>query len=181
MKSHGKPPTDPYLFEVASSRGIVMVRAIAIWSRASQIASQCPLVSRALKHRGCLEQTIGPRLSLKSSQIISWPYSASTLLHLFAPVAEFERALLSTRAGSEETCDLRNLLRPEPRPGIRGSRAGWRASSCGTRISLSHDCGPVSARNVRCAREDIENPQAGRLYTAILNEPKVPMWQVDRQ
>jgi hypothetical protein len=40
---------------------------------------------------------------------------------------------------------------------------------------------PGIARNVSLHSQDIENPQVGRFFTAILNEPKVPMWQVDRQ
>ena len=58
VKNRGTSPSDPYLREVARSRGIVVVREIAVWWRAFQIASQCPLASRVLKHYGSFDATI---------------------------------------------------------------------------------------------------------------------------
>jgi hypothetical protein len=108
IKSRGGPPSDPYLSRVASSRGIVVVREIAVWWRAFQIAAQCPLVSRILKHDGRFEETIeqyfsGHRTSPFVEELTDdfLGFVGKQADPFLRSVAEFERALLSARAGSE--------------------------------------------------------------------------------
>lgn len=108
VKSRGAPPTDPYLSEAASSPGIVVVREIAIWWRAFQIAAQCPLVSRVLKHAGLFEGTVEQYFSGQRTSPFVEELTDDFLRFLegraepfLRCVARFERALLSARAGSE--------------------------------------------------------------------------------
>ena len=140
VKSRGAPPTDPYLCEVASSPGIVVVREIAVWWRAFQIAAQCPLVSRVLKHNGLFEETIeryfsGHRTSPFVEELTDdfLGFLGKLADPFLRSVAEFERALLSARAGSEAVTEIhfdrnpdlafedlgRASSIPPPQPGIR--------------------------------------------------------------
>jgi hypothetical protein len=140
VKSRGATPTDPYLSRVASSPGIVVVREIAVWWRAFQIAAQCPLVSRVLKHDGLFEETIvqyfsGHRTSPFVEELTDdfLGFLGKQADPFLRSVARFERALLSARAGSEAVEEIhfdrnpdlafaalgRAGTIPPPEPGIR--------------------------------------------------------------
>ncbi len=167
VKSRGTPPTDPYLCEVASSRGIEVVREIAVWWRAFQIATQCPLVSRLLKHHGCFDETIGQYFANNQTSPFVEELTNHFLLflngnndHFLRSAAKFERALLSARAGSEDICEIyfdrnpdlafQSLEQagtiPPPEPGFR-----YRM------IVDRHLPGMF-----RCTREDIDDSRAAR-------------------
>jgi hypothetical protein len=140
VKSRGVPPTDPYLSEVAGSPGIVVVREIAVWWRTFQIAAQCPLVSRVLKHDGLFEATVEQYFSCHRTSPFVEELTDDFLRFLgkqadsfLRSVARFERALLSARAGSEAVEEIhfdrnpdlafaavgRAGTIPPPEPGIR--------------------------------------------------------------
>jgi len=113
VKNRGTSLGDPYLQEVARSRGIVVVREIAVWWRAFQIGAQCPLVSRVLKQYGSFDSTIEHYFASHRTS----PFVEELTDHFLAflcghsdrflrTIAEFERALLRARAGSEVTCHI---------------------------------------------------------------------------
>ena len=105
--------TDPYLVEVANSRGIEVVREIALWWRAFQIGSQCPLVSLVLKRQACFDRTIADYFENNRTSPFVEELTADFLKFLGArsdpflsSVAAFERALLRVRGGSEEAYEV---------------------------------------------------------------------------
>ena len=110
VKNRSVAPTDPYLCRVASCPEIAVVREIAIWWRAFQIETQCPLVARVLNHYGCFNQTVTQYFDSHHTS----PFVEELTHHFLASLSEhtdpflrsvsrFEHALLRTRAGSEET------------------------------------------------------------------------------
>jgi len=110
VKSRGGPPTDPYLRRVAGGAEIAVVREIAIWWRTFQIESQCPLVSRVLKHYGCFNQTVTQYFDANRTspfvEELTHQFLASLCEHndlFLRSVSRFEQALLRARAGPEET------------------------------------------------------------------------------
>ena len=113
VKLRGTTPSDPYLRAVANSRGIVVVREIAVWWRAFQIASACPLVSRLLRHYGCFDATVTEYFANNRTS----PFVEELTDHFLAfldghanpflrSIAAFERALLWVRAGSREAYEI---------------------------------------------------------------------------
>jgi hypothetical protein len=115
VKNRGAAPTDPYLAKVASSHGIVVVREIAVWWRSFQIGSQCPLVSRVLKHYGCFDETISdyfasnhtsPFVEELTDHFLTFLAGCDGLDSFLRSVAAFERALLRARAGSKERSEI---------------------------------------------------------------------------
>jgi len=109
VKSRGLPPTDPYVRRVASGPEIAIVREIAIWWRTFQIETQCPLVSRVLKHYGCFNQTVARYFDCNHTspfvEELTHDFLTSLSEHtdpFLRSVCQFEDALLRVRAGSEE-------------------------------------------------------------------------------
>jgi hypothetical protein len=110
VKNRGGPPTDPYLRRVAGGPEITVVREIAIWWRTFQIETQCPLVSRVLKHYRCFNQTVTQYFDSNHTspfvEELTHHFLASLREHtdpFLRSVCRFEQALLRARAGSEET------------------------------------------------------------------------------
>jgi hypothetical protein len=110
VKNRGVPPTDPYLRQIASCPELVLVREIAVWWRAFQIETQCPLVARVLKHYGCFNRTVTQYFDGNHTS----PFVEELIHHFLGTFSEhtdpflrsvsrFEHALLRARAGSEET------------------------------------------------------------------------------
>src|SRR6478672_773667 len=58
VKNRGGAPCDPYLQRVADSRGLAMVRKIALWWRAVSLEAQCRLTARLLKKIGCFDAQV---------------------------------------------------------------------------------------------------------------------------
>ncbi len=101
--------TDPYLRRVENGPEIAIVREIAIWWRAFQIETQCPLVTRVLKHYGCFNQTVAQYFDSNRTSpfveelthhfVVSLSEHADPFLR---SVCQFEHALLRVRSGYGE-------------------------------------------------------------------------------
>src|SRR5690349_132397 len=59
-------PDDPYLTEVAESRGLAMIREIALWWRSFSMESYCVWTSKLLKVRGCFDEYVYQYFSYKN-------------------------------------------------------------------------------------------------------------------
>ncbi len=165
VKSRGAPPTDPYLSLVASSPGMVVVREIAVWWRAFQIAAQCPLVSRVLKHAGLFEGTIEQYFSGHRTSPFVEELTDDFLRFLgkqadpfLRSVARFERALLTARAGSDAVQEIHFDRNPDLAFEALGKAGAIPPPQPGIRYRMIVD------RNLpemfRCTREVMADPDA---------------------
>jgi hypothetical protein len=96
---------DPYLREVAASRGLRVVREIVARWEAYDIRRSCPLTSAALDHAGRFEQRLR-ETAFGSSSAFAESRSALFLDHVavredgvISSIARFEDALLRARRG----------------------------------------------------------------------------------
>ena len=146
VKGRALSPTDPYLATVEDSSGIVVVREIAVWWRAFQIASQCPLVTRVLRHYGCFDATIGEYFANHRTS----PFVEELTDHFLdvlgghadpflRSVARFERALLRVRAGSEESHEIYFDRNPDAVFDVleQGGAIPAAEGECGYRMTVS--------------------------------------------
>jgi hypothetical protein len=106
VKSRGAVPEDPYLRQVAESRGLQVMREIAIWWRVFQIEAQCHFTSRLLKRLQCFQETVrsyfGTHRTSPFVEELSRDFLRSLQTHeipLVRSVAEFEFAFLEVRGG----------------------------------------------------------------------------------
>jgi hypothetical protein len=113
IKNRGEPPEDAYLRQVANSRGLEMVREIAVWWRAFQIEDQCRFTSRLLKRCECFEEVVVTYFNNHRTspfiEELSQDFLRSLGDHhdgLIRAVSEFELALLQVRVGSAECFEV---------------------------------------------------------------------------
>lgn len=113
VKGRGTPPADPYLGQVAASRGLKMVREIAIWWRKYQLESQCPLTWCLLKRMGCFDEAVESYFNNNQTspfvEELTDHFLGSFRIHhdrLIRAICQFERALLSVRAGADEHFEI---------------------------------------------------------------------------
>jgi hypothetical protein len=113
VKNRGVSAEDAYLREVANSRGLEMVREIAVWWRAFQIEDQCHFTSRLLKRCECFEDVVVTYFNNHRTspfiEELSQDFLNSLGDHpdrLIRAVSEFELALLKVRAGSDECFEV---------------------------------------------------------------------------
>jgi hypothetical protein len=127
--------TDPWLENVASSRGLRMIHQIALWWQRFQLESQCRYTSRMMKRINCFEQYIAeyfrvhptpPSIEELSAQFLS---SLQDHNHpVLRAVAQLELACISTCAATiywdrnpnqvMDALDHFGQL-PEPEPNVR--------------------------------------------------------------
>jgi hypothetical protein len=121
IKNRGGPAEDAYLQRVATSRGLEIVREIAVWWRAFQIEDQCHFTSRLLKRCDCFENVVvayfnnhrtSPFIEELSQDFLSSLSSHPD--HLIRAVARFELAILRVRTGSAESFEVLWDRSPEP-------------------------------------------------------------------
>jgi hypothetical protein len=113
IKRRGDRPRDPYLARVSSSAGLRMIREIAIWWRAFQLETQCHFTSRLLKHHGYFNSLVKAYFNSNATSAyveeLSYGFLTSLLAHpdpLVRSVAQFERAFLGIRAGSDAMTEV---------------------------------------------------------------------------
>lgn len=113
IKRRGTVPCDPYLRSVAGSRGLEMVREIAVWWRALHLEAQCHFTCRLLRRLNCFDALVktyfegnptSPFMEELSRDFLAWLGTHSD--PLIRTTAEFERALLEVVAGSGETYEV---------------------------------------------------------------------------
>lgn len=104
---------DPYLEEVAGSRGLAMLREIAIWWRALQLEAQCRFTSRLLKRLGCFDAMVSAYFNCHPISPFIEELSRAFLdsLHrhpdpLIRSVSQFEWAFMLARAGSAKSFEV---------------------------------------------------------------------------
>jgi hypothetical protein len=108
IKGRGTPPTEPYLVSVAGSKGLGMIREIAVWWRAFQIEAQCYFTSRLLKSYRRFDSLITAYFKGNATSPFVEELSRSFLLWLQAEedslihsVTQFEYAFLEVRSNSD--------------------------------------------------------------------------------
>jgi hypothetical protein len=113
IKNRSGVPDDPYLRLVAQSRGLVMMRGIALWWRAFALEAQCRLTTRLLKRLGCFDALVASYFDHNPTSPFVEELSADFLDALqdhadplVRAVARFEQALLALRAGSADTFEI---------------------------------------------------------------------------
>jgi hypothetical protein len=113
VKGRGALPADPYLRRVAGSRGLAMVREIAVWWRTFQLEAQCRFTSRLLKRLKCFGPLVTSYFNNNTTspfiEELSRDFLSSLRLHedrLVHAVSQFEYALLQARSGSAETFEI---------------------------------------------------------------------------
>jgi hypothetical protein len=113
VKNRGATPDDPYLRRVADSRGLAMVREIALWWRAFQLEGQCRFTSRLLKRMACFDALIAGYFNNNATspfiEELSRDFLTSLRVHddgLIRAVSQFEYAFLEVRAGSAGTFEI---------------------------------------------------------------------------
>lgn len=113
VKNRGAPPDDPYLRRVAGSRGLAMVREIAVWWRAFQLEGQCRFTSRLLKRMACFDALVTKYFNNNATspfiEELGHDFLNSLRMHddrLIRAVSQFEYAFLEVRAGSAETFEI---------------------------------------------------------------------------
>ena len=104
---------DPHLQEVASSRGLAVMKTIAIWWRVFALESHCYFTSRALRRLGCFETMVtryfrehptSAFVEELSDGFLAW--LAGEIEGTARCVIEFERAFLRARAGFGELVEV---------------------------------------------------------------------------
>jgi hypothetical protein len=107
IKNRGVPPEEAYLQQVANSRGLAMVREIAVWWRAFQIEAQCRFTSRLLKRLECFEDLVikyfNNHRTSSFVEELSQGFLDSLRDHpdwLIRGVSQFELALFKVRSDS---------------------------------------------------------------------------------
>jgi hypothetical protein len=108
IKGRGSPPAEPYLRSVASSKGLCMIREIAVWWRAFQIETQCYFTSRLLKSYVRFDSLITAYFRGNATSPFVEELSRGFLLWLQADkdslvrsVTQFEYAFLEVRGKSD--------------------------------------------------------------------------------
>lgn len=93
---------DPWLARVASSRGLQMVREIALWWRRFQIESQCRYTSRMMKRLDCFDSYVAQYFRSHSTSPSIEQFASEFLSSLedhrdpvLRSVAQFELACIS--------------------------------------------------------------------------------------
>jgi hypothetical protein len=143
-----------------------VVREIAIWWRAFQIGSQCPLVSLVLKRQACFDTTISDFFESNRTSPFVEELTEHFLTFLgerndpfLCSVAAFERALLQVRAGSQETSEVEFDRNPDLAFEAleRGETIPPAESEYCYRMTVARQL----PRVFRCTREVIEYPPKG--------------------
>lgn len=136
IKQRGDSPDDPYLRTVANSRGLVMVRKIALWWRAFELEGRCHFTTRLLKRLGCFHAMVANYFDRNSTSPFVEELSLDFLrsLHvdgdrMIRAMSQFEYALLAVRAGSAEIYEVLWDRHPENRRQASGPR---------TRLAVPH-------------------------------------------
>jgi hypothetical protein len=113
IKNRDGVPDDPYLRRVAQSRGLAMMRSIALRWRAFDVRMQCPFTARLLKRRGCFDALVARYFDQNATSAFVEQLSAGFLGSLqnhddplIRATASFEHALLAVRAGSSDTYEM---------------------------------------------------------------------------
>lgn len=113
IKCRDDAPDDPYLRQVAQSRGLAMMRSIALRWRAYDIQMQCPFTTRLLKRLGCFDALVSRYFDQNATspfvEELSAGFLGSLQNHadpLIRATARFERALLAVRGGSAESYEI---------------------------------------------------------------------------
>ncbi|MDQ2834365.1 MAG: hypothetical protein M3Y50_11580 [Acidobacteriota bacterium] len=98
------PDPDPWLERVASSRGLQMVREIALWWRRFQIESQCRYTSRMMKRLDCFDSYVAQYFRSHSTSPSIEQFTSEFLSSLedhcdpvLRAVAQFELACITLR------------------------------------------------------------------------------------
>jgi hypothetical protein len=113
IKGRNPSPDDPYLRLVAKSRGLAMLREIALWWRAFQVESRCRFTSRLLKRRGIFHSLIEDYFESNPTppfiEDLSREFLHSLRAHtdsLVRSVSQFEYGFLEVRAGSAQAFEV---------------------------------------------------------------------------
>jgi hypothetical protein len=113
IKNRGGVPDDSYLRGVANSRGLAMMRGIALWWRAFALQAQCPFTTRLLKRLGCFDALVANYFDHNATspfvEELSMAFLASLHGHanpLVRAVSRFEHALLAIGGGSTDSYEI---------------------------------------------------------------------------
>jgi hypothetical protein len=113
VKNRGPYPEEAYLRHVAASPELGMVREIAIWWRVFALEAQCRFTSRLLKRLGGFDEMVvsyfNSHLTSPFVEELSDDFLASLSTHhdpLIRATAQFERAFLKVRSGSDEAFEM---------------------------------------------------------------------------
>jgi len=113
IKEQGSSDTlsDPYFKKLEQSPELSMVREIAIWWRLYQLENFCPISSRLLKRQGqyedlveayYLNHSVSPFIEQAGLAFLSFTITKFPAT-LIAQIAAFEKALITTRKGSDQS------------------------------------------------------------------------------
>lgn len=113
IKNRSVATQDSYLWRVAGSRELAMVRQIALWWRAFDLEAHCRLSVGLLKYLGRFHYSLAAYFDNTSVSPFAEELSVDFLAWLYADedplvrtVSAFERALLMARAGSSTSFEV---------------------------------------------------------------------------
>jgi hypothetical protein len=110
IKNRPVPPTtDPHLLELTRSRGLGLLREIAVWWRGFAVESACPWTARLLKKLGSFEmavqsfyrgENVSPYVEKAGEQFLL--QMSASRERLVLAMARLELALMRVRQGSAD-------------------------------------------------------------------------------
>jgi hypothetical protein len=113
IKNRTTTVDDPYLKQIADSRGLAMLREIVFWWRALQLEAQCRFTSRLLKRLRCFDAAVlayfnnnptSPFIEKLSRDFLEFLNSDPD--PLIRSVSQFEWAFMQARAGSTKSFEV---------------------------------------------------------------------------